>query len=252
MPESRTDTPIKLDEQRQFWNSWNAEHRTGGRSLPNVNARQAHMVQQWLAGLGRTDLDILEVGCGSGWLSGQLVRFGNVTATDLADEVLPKGSGAPPGVRFVAGDFFNLDLPSSAYDVIVSLEMLAHVQDQAAFLAKIAHLLRPDGLLMLATQNRYVLERWSDVAPKGAGQIRKWTNARELARLLRPCFSIERMTSIVPVGDRGLLRWTNSPRVSRLLSAMLSKERVAHLKERLFLGHTLMVLARKLSKKVPG
>jgi 2-polyprenyl-3-methyl-5-hydroxy-6-metoxy-1,4-benzoquinol methylase len=64
--------------------------------------------------------------------------------------------------------------------------MLAHVEDQVAFVDKIAELLRPGGYLMLATQNKFTLSRWSEVVPQAPGQIRKWVDAKELRRLLRP------------------------------------------------------------------
>jgi 2-polyprenyl-3-methyl-5-hydroxy-6-metoxy-1,4-benzoquinol methylase len=240
-----TDSRIELDEQRRFWNDWNSQYRVGDRKMPEVNARQAKVVREWISGVGRADLDILEVGCGSGWLSQQLVRFGKVTATDLANEVLPPSQAASGGPTFIAGDFFALDLPRSAFDVVVSLEMLAHVEDQSAYVDKIAGLLRPGGFLMLATQNRFTLSRWSEVAPRGPGQIRKWVSAGELRALLEPRLRIQVLTSIHPVGDRGILRWVNGPMVNRVLSLVASQGRIHAMKERLLLGHTLMALARK-------
>jgi 2-polyprenyl-3-methyl-5-hydroxy-6-metoxy-1,4-benzoquinol methylase len=242
---SQSDPPTELDQQRRFWNTWNAQHRTGGWKLPRVNARQAHMVKQWLSSLGRNDLDILEAGCGSGWLCEQLTDFGRVTGTDLANEVLPPDRSAQGGPTFIAGDFFKLGFPRSGFDVLVSLEVLAHVEDQRGYVAKIADLLRPGGHLMLATQNRFTLSRLSGVAPQGVGQVRRWVNAGELRRLLSTHFEIQALTSIVPVGDRGILRWINAPKVTRALSLLAAHEQIDAVKERLLLGHTLMVLARK-------
>jgi 2-polyprenyl-3-methyl-5-hydroxy-6-metoxy-1,4-benzoquinol methylase len=245
MNPSQGEPPIELDHQRRFWNTWNAQNRSTGWKISYVYARQAQMVKQWLTGLGRNDLDILEVGCGSGWLCEQLTNFGRVTGTDLANEVIPPDRSAQGGPTFVAGDFFKLGFPRSGFDVVVSLEVLAHVEDQHAYVAKIADLLRPGGHLMLATQNSFTLTRWSEVAPKGPGQVRKWVSAGELRALLSTHFGIQTLTSIVPVGDRGILRWINAPKVMRALSLVVAPEYVDALKERLLLGRTLMVLARK-------
>jgi 2-polyprenyl-3-methyl-5-hydroxy-6-metoxy-1,4-benzoquinol methylase len=245
MTQSRSETSIEIEEQRRFWNTWNAKHREENRKMPEVNRRQARMVLEWIMNLGRKDLDILEIGCGSGWLCQQLVPFGRVTGTDLSNEVLARSETALQKVTFVAGDFFELDFPSSGFDVVVSLEVLAHVADQNAFVVKIARLLRPGGYLMLATQNRFALERWTQVPAKGAGQIRRWVDAKTLRHILSKHFEIAELTSIVPVGDKGILRWTNAPKVNRMLSFFASQLRIDSLKERLFLGHTLMVLARK-------
>lgn len=243
----QTKTPTAIEDQRRFWNSWNEKFREKNGRLPEVNSRQASMVVEWIAGLGEKELEILEVGCGSGWLCQQLVVFGKVTGTDLSNEVLDRAKAALTNVVFIAGDFNELDFHSSHFDVVVSLEVLAHIADQHAFVEKIARLLRPGGYLMLATQNRFVLERYSGVAPKGAGQIRNWVDAKTLRGLLREHFAIVNLTSIVPMGDRGILRWTNAIKVNRILSIIASPVRIEAMKERLFLGHTLMVLARKLT-----
>jgi len=248
MNPSQGEPPIELDQQRRFWNAWNAQFRTSGWKMSHVYARQAEIVKQWLSGLGRNDLDILEVGCGSGWLCEQLTDFGRVTGTDLANEVIPPDRSAQGGPTFIAGDFFKLGFPRSGFDVVVSLEVLAHVEDQRAYVAKIADLLRPGGHLMLATQNSFTLARSSEVAPKGPGQVRKWVSARELRDLLGKHFEIQTLTSIVPVGDRGILRWINAPKVTRVLSLLVAHEYIDAVKERLLLGRTLMVLARKSAR----
>jgi 2-polyprenyl-3-methyl-5-hydroxy-6-metoxy-1,4-benzoquinol methylase len=234
-----------LREQRRFWNDWNAKHRVGNWKVPQVNGRQARMVTEWLAALGRSNLDILEVGCGSGWLCEQLLGFGQITGTDLADEVLPRKGSLPGGVTYVAGNFFELQLRESAFDVVISLETLAHVDDQEAFVEKTFGLLRPGGYLMLATQNRFTLERWSKVVPRAPGQIRKWVDAKTLRSLLEARYEVVKLTSIFPVGDRGIMRFINSYLVRRALRFFSSPEQVDALKERLFLGHTLMALARR-------
>jgi 2-polyprenyl-3-methyl-5-hydroxy-6-metoxy-1,4-benzoquinol methylase len=243
--ESPVDMHKNLEEQRRFWNRWNAQHRSSSWMPGGVYGRQAELVKKWTSGLGRTDLDILEVGCGSGWLSYGLVDFGRVTGTDLANEVLPPTQAANGGPTFIAGDFFDLELPASAFDVVVSLEMLAHVEDQVAFVDKIAELLRPGGYLMLATQNKFTLSRWSEVVPQAPGQIRKWVDAGELRRLLGRRLQVELLTSIHPVGDKGILRWINAHKITLALSLIVSRNKIDAAKERLMLGHTLMALARK-------
>ena len=58
-----------------------------------------------LKSLGRKDLDIIEVGCGSGWFCSQLTRFGRVTGTDLSDSGLARARQRAPEAAFVSGDF---------------------------------------------------------------------------------------------------------------------------------------------------
>lgn len=195
--------PISL--QQSFWNRWNASYRAA--SVGEVSRRQAEVVCGWLASLGRQDLDMMEVGCGTGWFCPQLTRFGRVTATDLADEVLARARHRAPEVRFVDGDFMNLDFGSEAFDVIVTLEVLSHVADQRAFVKKLAGHLRPGGHLMLATQNRFVLQHLNFIPPPAAGQNRRWVDRRELRDLLEPELDVLQLCSVTPRVGGGFLRW---------------------------------------------
>jgi SAM-dependent methyltransferase len=192
-------SPISL--QQGFWNQWNESRE---KSLEEVSRRQARVICGWLDALGRKDLDIIDVGCGAGWLCWQLTQFGGVTGTDLADEVLARAQSRTPEVSFVPGDFMKLDFGLRRFDVVVTLEVLSHVADQRAFVSKLASLLRPGGHLMLATQNRLVLKHLNFIPPPAPGQLRRWVDRHELQGLLEPEFEILELFSVTPKMGRGL------------------------------------------------
>jgi 2-polyprenyl-3-methyl-5-hydroxy-6-metoxy-1,4-benzoquinol methylase len=233
-----------VDLQRQHWNGWNAETRE--QFLDEISLRQATIVRQWIESLGRDDLDIIEVGCGAGWLCRSLVQYGKVTATDLADQVLERAQKRVPSAKFVAGDFMTLPFEASSFDVAVSLEVLAHVTDQQAFIDKIARLLRPGGYLMLATQNRFVIKYFNRVPPDRPGWLRNYVSRRELREMVKPEFEVLHLFSVTPRANRGIMNIVNSRKVNRPIRALFG-DRVEKLKERLGLGWTLMLLARKQS-----
>ncbi len=236
------DAPT-LAEQQAHWNRWNAETREHG--VGDVSADQQRQVQLWLAGLGRTDLSTIDVGCGAGWLCPTLMPFGRVTATDLSDEVLGRARERFPEVTFVAGDFATLPFEPASFDVVVSLEVLSHVADQPAFVAKIAEMLRPGGALILATQNRTVLERFNRVNPAQPGQLRHWVNGQELRALLAAHFDVLELKTLTPKANRGLWRALNTGgKLDRILRPVFG-DAPKHLKEKLGFGWTLMALARK-------
>jgi 2-polyprenyl-3-methyl-5-hydroxy-6-metoxy-1,4-benzoquinol methylase len=166
---------LEFEDQRRFWNEWNAATRE--RALDEISMRQAQVVRGWLGELGLRNCTILEIGCGAGWFCPMLAEFGRVTGTDLSDKVLERARVRAPEVEFVAGDFMALDFGQNAFDVAVALEVIAHVPDQTAFVAKIAYHLRPGGYLMMATQNKPVLQRFNRVPPPGRGQLRQWLDA---------------------------------------------------------------------------
>jgi 2-polyprenyl-3-methyl-5-hydroxy-6-metoxy-1,4-benzoquinol methylase len=233
-----------VNAQRDFWNDWNAETREI--SFDSISIDQAKVIFSWLERLGRRDLKLIYVGCGAGWLCSQLAAFGQVTGTDLSDEVLARAAIRMPDVRFIAGDFSQLDLGNAEYDVVVSLEVLSHVADQRAFMEQVSNLLTPDGYFMIATQNRPALPR-NTIPPPKPGQLRRWVDHKELQDLLNPHFRIEEMFSITPRFNRGALRILNSRKVRRMAGAVgmdYLAARVDKWQERAWLGWTLMALAQ--------
>lgn len=234
---------VALSAQERFWNDWNAKHREV--IVGPISQMQAEKICGWVTELGSTELTIIDVGCGSGWMCERLICFGQVTGTDLAGEVIDRARARVPRASFLSGDFMSLDLPRHGADVIVTLEVLSHMADQPAFVAKLAEALKPGGHLMIATQNRFVLERYASVAPRGEGQIRQWVDHRQLRKLLLPRFEILELTSIYPnFGHIGLLRLVNSPKLNAVVSRVVPRATIDRLKERWYLGHTLMALAR--------
>jgi 2-polyprenyl-3-methyl-5-hydroxy-6-metoxy-1,4-benzoquinol methylase len=233
--------PIEL--QRTFWNRWNSSTRE--KLVEDVSLRQQDVILNWLKRLGRKDLKIMDLGCGAGWLCQKLVDYGSVTGVDLADDVLARSRERMPAVTFLAGDMMTLDLGSGAFDVIITLEVLSHVADHVAFVARLAGLLRPNGYLVMATQNRPILKRNESVRPAEPGQMRRWIDSHELRRLLSPLFRIRSLRSLSPKGHKGFLRYVNSYKLNGGLNAVFGERRVARVKEWLGLGWTLMVFAQK-------
>lgn len=234
-----------LPAQQSFWNGWNTANREV--SVAEVSDEQSAVVLRWLDALGRHDLKLIDIGCGTGWLSARLRPYGDVVGTDLADEVLRRSAERYPDVRFRAGDFMSLDFAPASFDVAVSCEVLSHVADQPAFLARIAEILKPGGRLMIATQNRPALMR-NDIPPPAPGQLRHWVDRRELAALLGAEFEVEELFSITPRFNRGVLRILNSGRLAAAASraglgpAMRGLRRLEEMAD---LGWTLMARARK-------
>ena len=105
---------------------------------------------------------VLDMGCGAGLLTESLARMGGcVTGVDAAPEniAVARDHAAQSGLSIdyrageidaVAGEHFNL---------ITCLEVIEHVADPARFVAGLASVLAPDGLLILSTPNRTALSK---------------------------------------------------------------------------------------------
>jgi len=226
----------------QIWDKWNLAYRLG--RLDEPSKRRLFEIGSAVADLKIRDARILEVGCGTGWLSAKLSEFGKVTAMDLGREIIEIAQVSYPHIDFHSGDIHTLDLPTNSFDVVVASEVLSHVVDQPAFVHRLSQLLKPGGFLLLTTQNKSVFERRSDVAPPD-GWIRQWVTMKALKRMLRPEFSIRRATTLEPEGHLGLLRVINSARINYYLGAAIGEPRVKRLKEDAGFGQSIFVVAVK-------
>jgi SAM-dependent methyltransferase len=113
--------------------------------------------------------DVLEVGCGPGWLwaDGAGLPAGlRLTLTDLSPgmvEVARQRAAASSSelVEARLADAQELPLAADSYDVVVANHMLYHVPDPEKAVAELARVLRPGGVLMAATNGpRHLVELW--------------------------------------------------------------------------------------------
>ncbi|OGS58385.1 MAG: bifunctional 3-demethylubiquinol 3-O-methyltransferase/2-polyprenyl-6-hydroxyphenol methylase [Erythrobacter sp. RIFCSPHIGHO2_12_FULL_63_10] len=104
----------------------------------------------------------LDVGCGAGLLCEPLARLGaQVTGVDAAPENIAAASahaiGAGLEINYIAGELGSFD--TGRFDLVTSMEVVEHVADKRAFLASLAAVLKPGGLMVISTPNRTAASR---------------------------------------------------------------------------------------------
>jgi 2-polyprenyl-6-hydroxyphenyl methylase/3-demethylubiquinone-9 3-methyltransferase len=125
---------------------------------------------------GKTALD---VGCGAGLFAEPLARLGaKVTGIDAAPEVIAvardhaAGQGLEVDYRHAA-----VEDVAGRFDLVTSMEVIEHVADPRAFLARLAARLAPGGLMILSTPNRTARSRLLMITiAESIGQIPKGTH----------------------------------------------------------------------------
>jgi len=140
------------------------------------------------------DLRILDIGCGGGLLCEPLARIGaSMLGADPAEKNIAvaklhaEQSGLKIDYRVTTAE--ALADSGERFDIVLAMEVVEHVADMKLFVARCAEMVRPGGLMIVATINRtlksfalaivgaeYVL-RW---LPRGTHQWDKFVTPDEL------------------------------------------------------------------------
>ena len=137
-------------------------------------------------------LRFLDIGCGGGLVSEPMTRLGaTVTAVDASDANIKTAmTHAEQGglsIDFRAGTVEELIEGNEApFDVVLNLEVVEHVADPAQFLKDCAGLVKPGGLMIVATLNRTA--KAFALAIVGAEYVLGWLprGTHEFEKFLRP------------------------------------------------------------------
>lgn len=140
---------------------------------------------------------VLDVGCGAGLLTEPLTRLGaNVTGIDAAIENVQAARAHAEAmglsIAYRSGEVGALLLDDARFDLITSMEVIEHVADPAVFIAALASLLKPGGLLVISTPNRTPQSRLAMITlgeglgriPKGTHDWNRFVTPDELEKLL--------------------------------------------------------------------
>ena len=163
-------------------------------------------------------LSVLDIGCGGGLICEPMARLGasvmgvDASATNIeVARIHASDSGVEVDYRATTAE--ALDRGGERFDVVMALEVVEHVADVELFLTSCANMVKPGGLLFVATINRtmkamafaivgaeYVLG-W---LPKGTHRYSKLVRPEEIeAPVLRAGLSMIDETGVVyhPLAD---------------------------------------------------
>jgi len=236
-----------IEEQRTFWN-WHWQNVESRKVLNDWSERRAQTMLALIRGLSLSNPRMLDFGCGQGWFTERLAELGEAHGIDLSTEGIAAAKARRPDINYVAGSVYNTALPTGYFDVLVSSEVIAHVENQDRYVERAAELLNPGGYLIVTTGNKFVMDRLGDVgwAVQPPQHIARQLSRGQLRKLLlRKRFTVLKSFTIIPHGQRGILRFINSFRLNSLLSAVVPQQNLNALKEKMGLGWQMIFLAQK-------
>ncbi len=91
--------------------------------------------------------NILEIGCGGGWLFDRLGQWGQVDGVEIDGSLIPQEGAHAENIYH--GPFDREFQPGKQYSLILMLDVLEHIEDANAALAYAVELLEPTGVMLL-------------------------------------------------------------------------------------------------------
>lgn len=171
------------------------------RPLHRMNPLRTGWIAERVERAGRAwpGLAVLDAGCGAGLAAEVFARRGAaVTGLDASAEAIAAARRhAEQGglaIDYRIGGPEDLVEEGAAFDVVLALEVIEHVADREGFLAALAALTKPGGMLFLSTLNRtarsFLLAKLGAeyllrLLPVGTHDWRGFVTPAELARALR-------------------------------------------------------------------
>lgn len=202
------------------------------RTLHAINPVRLTFIESAVGLRGRR---VLDIGCGGGLLSEAMAARGaRVTGIDPGEAAIRTAREHLAGqdVEYHACTLESFaDKEPAPFDIITCMELLEHVPDPDALVARTASLLKPGGHLFLATINRN-LQSWLTAVvgaeyllrllPRGTHDYARFIRPSELAAWLRQSgFRVVTINGMqyLPLLNRAFL--TRRPAVNYLIHARL-------------------------------
>ncbi len=153
---------------------------------------------------------ILDIGCSGGYLAERLVGAGSkVTGIELDPAAAERARGFCDEVLVGDAETMELSFAPATFDAIVCGDLIEHLRDPGALLARLRPLLKPGGRLVLTTPNvaNWTIRlqlllgrfRYTDRGILDRTHLRLFTRATLLECLDGAGYELERFDFTVPV-----------------------------------------------------
>lgn len=180
---------MKHESTKSYYNErWRKEEKANLWAMS-----RASVILSELSLLGIHSPKMLDLGCGTGWMTDVLSQFGSAVGVDLAPGPARE---AHPHLLFFGAD----EVPAGPFDVVISQEVIEHVNNQMVYVDAAYSALTPGGYLILTTPNAKVSLRHPEFLVQ---PIEKHLDRANLRRILEKKFEIKKLYSFF----FGYARW---------------------------------------------
>ncbi len=97
----------------------------------------------------------LEVGCGLGYFSNKAAKMGaKVVGVDIGPSLVKINKKLTPKGKFLVASASKLPFKDESFDVVLSTEVIEHVNKQHSALSEMARVTKKGGILVITTPNK--------------------------------------------------------------------------------------------------
>jgi SAM-dependent methyltransferase len=130
---------------------------------------------------------ILDLGCGTGYGTSELAEA--LPRTFAVDRISPDPAARHPRASFIRADAAHLPLRPQTFDLVVSFQVIEHLENPGPYLNAIARLLSAEGVALITTPNILESDR------ENPFHVHEY-QADELGKLLRRQFAEVEMLGV--------------------------------------------------------
>jgi len=163
---------------------------------------------------------ILDAGCGRGWLCPYLSEWGTTLGIDPLRSSIDSARTLFPGLTFEIATVEQLE--GNTFDLVLSSEVIEHTDDHAAYIRGIAKVMTAGGFLILTMPRAEVYAKFTQVFPRHLQQpVENWLDRTTLLESCRRAglelVAEHRIFELFTT--KGAWRLFGSPRVSRFMNS---------------------------------
>ena len=199
---------MNIENQVQFYDDYWSKNKP----LNSLKLRRATKILEYFTHVKRkiNKPEIIDLGCGDGRLAAFIGQFGKTDAIELSKAAVEHAKILHPHVNFFQGNVLEYPFKESNYDVVISQEVIEHIEDQEDYVNVCSKVLKKNGYLILTTPNKKAFNHikggsWSKQP------IENILLPRELKSLILKEFKIIKFESIiVNFGKMGYFKIVNN------------------------------------------
>ena len=227
-------------QQRNFDNFSNQWRKNDGpaKLLHSMNKTRMLFIQERLLNRYQSlktlegiflEKNILDLGCGGGILSESLAKRGaNVTAIDtseaLIDVAKKRALNQNLKINYKVGGIESLKNKNTKFDIIISLEVIEHINDYKIFLQNIFLCLKKNGIVILSTINRnffsylstiIIAEKLLKIVPNGTHNWNKYIKPNEIIECSEKYnIYLDKKLGLLPIPFGKNFKWIRTKSIS--------------------------------------